>query len=133
VILGLLVIIGVGGIALLTGRREAEERPTPDPDGPPGEPPAPAFVRGATTAGAADGGVDADRPRPRAAWEVYASLENRPLGSADELLPDASPKEGIAAGAGSADAGGEGDAHDAAPEGDAELDEPEGRESRPPY
>ena len=41
VLLGLFVILGVGGIALLTGRRQAEERPVPEPDGSPGEPPDP--------------------------------------------------------------------------------------------
>src|SRR5207245_2517905 len=45
VLLGLFVILGVGGIALLTGRRQAEERPVPEPGGSLDEPPDPAFVR----------------------------------------------------------------------------------------
>jgi len=90
VLLGLLVILGVGGIALLTGRRQAAERPAPEPGGAPDEPPAPAFVRRAAPVGAAEGAADSGRPRQRAAWEVYSSLENRPLGSVDELLPGAS-------------------------------------------
>jgi hypothetical protein len=89
VLLGLFVILGVGGIALLTGRRQAEERPVPE-DGSPDEPPAPAFVRRAAAVGAAEGAADAGRPRQRAAWEVYSSLENQPLGSVDELLPEES-------------------------------------------
>lgn len=80
--------MGVGGIALLTGRRQAEERPTPDAGGAPGEPPSPEFVRRAAAVGAAEGAADAAQARPRAAWEVYSSLENQPLGTVNELMPD---------------------------------------------
>ena len=90
VLLGLFVILGVGGIALLTGRRQAEERPMPPPDGSPNEPPDPAFVRRAAAVGGAEGTADAGRPRQRAAWEVYSSLENQPLGTVDEVLPEES-------------------------------------------
>ena len=84
--LGVFVILGVGGIALLTGRRQAEERPSPDPDQAPDEPLAPAFVRRAA-AGPLEGAADRGR-RGRATWEVYSSLENEPLGSSDELPPE---------------------------------------------
>src|SRR5207237_4285521 len=50
--------------------------------------PDPAFVRRAAAVGAAEGSAEPGRPRPRAAWEVYSSLENQPLGSVDELLPE---------------------------------------------
>src|SRR5947208_1733091 len=86
IVLGLFVILGVGGIALLTGRRQAEERPSPESHGPPDAPPSPAFVRRAAATGAA--GADTARSRPRAAWEAYSSLENQPLGSVDELPPE---------------------------------------------
>ena len=99
VLLGLFVILGVGGIALLTGRRQAEERPVPEPDGSPGEPPDPAFVRRAAAVGTAEGSAEAGRARPRAAWEVYSSLENQPLGSVDELLPEDSAATAFEAGA----------------------------------
>ena len=99
VLLGLFVILGVGGIALLTGRRQAEERPVPEPDGSPDEPPDPAFVRRAAAVGAAEGSAEAVRPRTRAAWEVYSSLENQPLGSVDELLPEDSTPAAFEAGA----------------------------------
>jgi hypothetical protein len=97
VLLGLFVILGVGGIALLTGRRQAEERPVPEPDGSPNEPPDPAFVRRAAAVGAAEGTADAGRPRQRAAWEVYSSLENQPLGTVDEMLPEESAAGAIEA------------------------------------
>jgi len=87
IVLGLLVILGVGGIALLTGRREAEERPSPEPTDP-SELPPPGFVRRATTAGAAEAAGEPGPPRARATWELYSSLENQPLGSVDEPLPD---------------------------------------------
>jgi hypothetical protein len=97
VLLGLFVILGVGGIALLTGRRQAEERPMPSPDGSPDEPPDPAFVRRAAAVGAAEGTGDAGRPRQRAAWEVYSSLDNQPLGTVDEMLPEESAAGAIEA------------------------------------
>jgi len=99
VLLGLFVILGVGGIALLTGRRQAEERPLPEPGPSADEPPAPAFVRRAAAVGTAEGAADAGRPRPRAAWEVSSSLENQPLGSVDGLLPEESPAGTFEAGA----------------------------------
>jgi hypothetical protein len=135
VLLGLFVILGVGGIALLTGRRQAEERPMPPPDGSPNEPPDPAFVRRAAAVGAAEGTADAGRPRQRAAWEVYSSLENQPLGTVDEMLPEESAAGAFEAGpapatdpeleseaAPAADASG--DASDGAADVTAEPDEP---------
>ena len=62
----------------------------PPPDGSPNEPPDPAFVRRAAAVGGAEGTADAGRPRQRAAWEVYSSLENQPLGTVDEVLPEES-------------------------------------------
>ncbi|TMB53311.1 MAG: hypothetical protein E6J50_00690 [Chloroflexi bacterium] len=82
IVLGLFVILGVGGIALLTGRRQAEERPSAESGGLPDAPLAPEFVRRAVAAGAT--GAAASGSRPRAAWEVSTSLENEPLGSLDE-------------------------------------------------
>ncbi len=99
VLLGLFVILGVGGIALLTGRRQAEERPVPEPGGSLDEPPDPAFVRRAAAVGAAEGSAEAVRPRTRAAWELYSSLENQPVGSVDELLPEDSTAAAFEAGA----------------------------------
>lgn len=84
----MLVILGVGGIALLTGRRQAEERPSTSPGEAPGQAPSPEFVRRAAAVGVAEGAVDAAQTRPRAAWEVYSSLENQPLGTVNELMPD---------------------------------------------
>ena len=95
-LLGLLVILGVGGIALLTGRRQAEERPTPDPGGA-DQPPSPEFVRRAAAVGVAEGAGNAAQTRPRAAWEVYSSLENQPLGTVDELLPEGSTPGSVGA------------------------------------
>jgi hypothetical protein len=108
VLLGLFVILGVGGIALLTGRRQAEERPSPEPGATPGEPPAPAFVRRAAAAGAAGGAAAASRPR--ATWEIYSSLENEPLGSVKDDLPDESAEPRVEEA--NATSGGEGMAFD---------------------
>lgn len=113
ILLGLLVILGVGAIALLTGRRQAEERPSPDAaGGVSDEPPAPEFVRRAAGAGAAEGAVEAARGRPRAAWEVYTSLENEPLGSVNEYLPGESTAAGPGAGEGAEEGAAEADGAD---------------------
>jgi hypothetical protein len=87
IVLGLLVILAVGAIALLTGNEQAEERPSPAIDAPDRtiDPPAPAFVWRAATNAARTGGIAA-RPGRRAAWEVSSSLENEPLGTVNELL-----------------------------------------------
>ncbi len=63
VLLGLFVIAGVAGIAILTSRRRAEEQP------PAAAPPPPA--------------------RKRASWEVYSALEDEPIGTVDDLTSSA--------------------------------------------
>jgi hypothetical protein len=99
IVLGLFVILGVGGIALLTGRREAEERPSPAPGGlPPENPPDPDFVRRAASVGAADGEAKPARARPRAAWEMDSALDNQPLGTANGSAAE-EPREDLASGA----------------------------------
>jgi hypothetical protein len=96
VLLGLFVIGGVAGIAILTARRRAEDEP------------APAAAPSATTFVAARGTPDttafrqratmAPPPpaeRKRAGWEVYSALEDEPIGTVDDLAPDA-PSHGPA-------------------------------------
>lgn len=89
VLLGLFVIAGIAGIAILTARRRRPDEPTPSPT-----PATTAFV-----AARRDPEVRAFQERTlappppterkRASWEVYSALENEPIGSVDDLGADA--------------------------------------------
>ncbi len=95
VLLGLFVIAGVAGIAILTARRREDEQPASTPGASAAAfaaSPAPAesTLRGRgvappTTAAGRSPGSPA--PRRRASWEVYSALEDEPIGSVDQLLP----------------------------------------------
>ena len=106
-LLGVLVIVGVGGIALLAGRRRAEEEP---PDGPPvalvparpgpvspgsGTPapvtPAPVITKAEAAAFAARVAPPppaAEPPtQPKGAWDAFGDIDDRPIGTVDRLPP----------------------------------------------
>ena len=97
-LLGVLVIVGVGGIALLAGRRRAEEEPA---DGRPLTPgpasvsaaPAPVLVDEQATAAFTARLASAEPPsaeppqQPPGAWDAYADIDDRPIGTVDELPP----------------------------------------------
>jgi hypothetical protein len=89
VLLGLFVIAGIAGIAILTARRRGPKEP----------PPSPATSTTAFVAARREPEVRAFQERTlaapptperkRATWEVYSALENEPIGSVDDLGVDA--------------------------------------------
>jgi hypothetical protein len=103
-VLGLFVILGVGGIALLGERRMAEERPAwvePDAISAGGEamaatqqepqrPPASPSEFAARVN--ARPGEDNSPARPRRAWEASAALDDEPIGTVDHIAIDAQPR-----------------------------------------
>jgi hypothetical protein len=120
VTLGLLVIIGVGGIALLVGRRSAEERPVPVaaaagglaggdvpvppvpvPSFAPAPEPQPATAEAAAFATRVNSQQDEQQrgdpgaggtPRVRRAWEASRGIEDAPIGTVDDVLIDGQPR-----------------------------------------
>ena len=93
-LLGVLVITGVGGIALLAGRRRAEEQPADGPSFTPtsaSSSPAPVVDDEAAATFAARVAPPppvAEPPsQPPGAWDAYADIDDRPLGTVDELPP----------------------------------------------
>jgi hypothetical protein len=93
VLLGLFVIGGVAGIAILTARRRGEEEPAAAL-----APAATAFVAtpGESETAAFRQRAQSAAPQPaarrRASWEVYSALEDEPIGTVDELATD--PRSG---------------------------------------
>jgi hypothetical protein len=90
-LLGVLVVAGVGGIALLAGRRRAEEEPAGPALAPEATSPSPVVTDEAATAAFAarvNPPPSTPEPAPRpASWEAYADINDRPIGTVDELPP----------------------------------------------
>jgi hypothetical protein len=103
-VLGLFVILGVGGIALLGERRMAEERPVSagsdalphggEPMAPtqPEPPPARASPSEFAARVNARPGENNAAARPRRAWEAAAALDDEPIGTVDQIFIDAQPR-----------------------------------------
>jgi hypothetical protein len=93
VLLGVLVLVGVGGIALLAGRRRAEEEPMARRSvRPPFRPPAPVvpdreIAAFAARVAPAPPPESEPTPQPRGAWDAYADIDDRPIGTVDQLPP----------------------------------------------
>ncbi len=89
ILLGVFVLGGVGGIAVLSARRREEEPIVGAP------PAAPAFVA-AQPVVAPRRLLEPDAPpapagagqRQRQSWEVYSALEDEPIGTVDRLMSD---------------------------------------------
>jgi hypothetical protein len=116
VLLGLFVILGVGGIALLGGRRRAEEQPTelaadgtgaayagadaaaaayPTASYEPVSTDPSAFaarVNARTDEPAPEDPLAVGGPRARTAWEAYIGLEDEPIGTVDRVAIDPQPR-----------------------------------------
>ena len=99
ILLGVFVLVGVGGIAVLSARRRDEE--------PVGGAPSPVAAFAAAQPVAAPRRLlEPDAPpgpggqgqRQRRAWEVYSALEDEPIGTVDRLMsdPGATPRPGAA-------------------------------------
>jgi hypothetical protein len=89
-LLGVLVVAGVGGIALLAGRRRAEEEPASPVPAPEATSPSPVVADEAAAAFAARVNPPPSTPEPAprpASWEAYADINDRPIGTVDELPP----------------------------------------------
>jgi hypothetical protein len=103
-VLGLFVILGVGGIALLRERRMAEERPVwvksdaisgggeavaatrPEPQRPSASP---SEFAARVNARRSEDNAPA---RPGRNWEASAALDDEPIGTVDHIVIDAQPR-----------------------------------------